>query len=54
MARIKNDRSLYTRRSDLVAGSLVNTSARNKTLDPKRAEEIASRLASLERGFVSF
>jgi len=54
MAKIKNDRSLYTRRSDLVAGSWFNSSDRHRAPDPKRAEEIARRLASLKREFVSF
>jgi hypothetical protein len=54
MVKIKNDRSLYTRRSDLVEGSLVNPSDRHRTPDTERAKEIASRLVSLKRGFVSF
>lgn len=54
MGKIRNDRILYTRRSDLVSGLLANTSDSHRTPDPKRAKEIATRLTSLKRGFVSF
>lgn len=54
MAKIKNDRSQYTRRSDLVARQLANTSDRRRMPDPKRGKEIASKLVSLNRSFVSF
>lgn len=54
MTKIGNDRSLYTRRSNLVEGSLVNAYDRHRAPDPKRAKEIAFKLASLKRGYVSF
>lgn len=54
MAKIRNDRCRYTRRSDLVAGSSVIATDRNRTADSERARKIAARLQQLKREFVNF
>ena len=54
MAKIKNDRSQYVRRSDVSAGAPAKLSGRHRTPNEQRAKTLVEKLGTLKNAFIDF